>query len=61
MRMTIMVQSMYTFPLSLFKRRIATEFREVIKQKVNDLSKEASEFRYPAQPPEGLMEQIAKL
>ena len=56
-----MVQSMYTFPLSLFKRRIATEFREVIKQKVNDLSKDASEFRYPAQPPEGLMEQIAKL
>ena len=36
MRMTIMVQSMgYVFPLSLFKRRISTESREIIKQKLD--------------------------
>ena len=30
-----MVQSIYVFPLSLFKRRIATESREIIKQKLD--------------------------
>ena len=37
MRMTIMVQSMgYVFPLSLFERRIPTESRKIIKQKLHD-------------------------
>src|SRR6476659_6642011 len=36
MRMTIMVQSIeYIFPLSLFKRRIPTDSREIIKQKLD--------------------------
>jgi len=30
-----MVQSIYAFPLSLFKRRISTESRELIKQKLD--------------------------
>ena len=34
-RMTIMVQSIYVFPLSLFNYGIATESPEIIKQKLD--------------------------
>jgi hypothetical protein len=36
----------YVFRLSLFQRRIWTESREAIKQKLSDQRKEASQFRY---------------